>query len=481
MKHVATSLHRGAIHRADLEAVPTRPLERQEAPALKVGIGPSGKAPVDEAKGTVELAQDLAAATAALGGLSKSLDALLAAAPRGFSPASLDPAAVALGLAELLIASGETPTALLGRLSQAAAKLSQSAEAQGQLSDAPAAQALGALQAALRSKLSASSTAALSPPEAEPSTALKAAVTQIVSLLGAPTGAALLDLHLEAFISALSQKSAPGVNRPAGANAALNAYVVDGSVGAPGALALEALKTASLFSVRMEGPKADDSLVAAGVAIARGVPSLYVVPERKQLPWFLREADQTYPGTVKILEQPSAGAIEQQLRAEKQALFGARAALPPASGEPTTFIGCLMSGLSESQYTEGRSHLMAIDEALRTQLGAKKTHCEGIMVASTNSFGTPKESLAMDVEAIRNSDRCVFYLFDGEPRPSGMWVEAGVALGLEKPCTFLVPSEDALPPCLKAGARPEQIRVVVYESHDALKAGLGSDAQAWIG
>lgn len=96
-----------------------------------------------------------------------------------------------------------------------------------------------------------------------------------------------------------------------------------------------------------------------------------------------------------------------------------------------------MSGLSESQYTEGRSHLMAIDEALRTQLGAKKTHCEGIMVASTNSFGTPKESLAMDVEAIRNSNRSVFYLFDGEPRPSGMWVEAGVALGLEKPCTFL--------------------------------------------
>lgn len=463
MKNVSTGLESAAIRRAEaLQVVQTRPVELKEAPALKVGIGPSGKAPVDEAKGTVELAQDLAAANAALGGLSKSLDALIAGAPLGSSPISFDAAAVARGLAELLVASGETPTALLGRLSQAAAKLSQSAEAQGQLGDAPGAQALGALQAALRSKLSAASAAALSPPEAEPSSALSAAVTQILSLLGAPTGAALLDLHLEAFISALSQK---------------NAYVVDGSVGTPGALPLEALKTADLFSVCMQGPKADDSLVAAGVAIARGVPSLYVVPERKQLPWFLREADQTYPGTVKILEQPTV----EQLRAEKQALFGARPAPPPTSGEPTTFIGCLMSGLSEAQYTEGRSHLMAIDEALRTQLGAKKTHCEGIMVASTNSFGTPKESLAMDVEAIRNSDRCVFYLYDGEPRPSGMWVEAGVALGLEKPCTFLVPSEDALPPCLKAGARPEHVRVVVYESHAALQSGLGSDAQAWIG
>lgn len=468
------TLRTGAIQATRLTQLgPINPAPAPVKPEQSVGMGPTGRAPVDGAKGKVELSQDLAAATAALGGLSKSVAALLQLASPGANPNSLDPAAIAYGLAELLVNAGEAPTGLIGRLQQATTKLALSEEAQA-LGAAPAREALEAQKNALRAKLSAASSAALSPPEAEPSPALQGAVAELLSALGAPGGAALLQLHLDALLSAIG-----GVNSPAGA--ILNAYVVDGSVGTPGALPLDSMKTASHFSVRMESPKADDSLVAAGVAIARGIPSVYVVPERKHLPWFLREADQTYPGTVKIIEEPNAAAVEGRLRAEKEGLFGARAALPPQSGEPTTFIGCLMSGLSEEQYTEGRSHLMAIDEALRTQLGAEKTHCEGIMVASTNSFGTPKESLAMDVEAIRNSDRCVFYLYDGAPRPSGMWVEAGVALGLEKPCTFLVPSEDALPPCLKSGARPEHVRVVVYPSHDALKAGLSSDAQAWIG
>jgi nucleoside 2-deoxyribosyltransferase len=151
------------------------------------------------------------------------------------------------------------------------------------------------------------------------------------------------------------------------------------------------------------------------------------------------------------------------------------------SGSVDTFIGCLMSGLSEAQYAEGRSHLLAIDAALKDKLGATKNHCEGIMVASTSSFGTPKESLAMDVEAIRAADRCVFYLYDGQPRPSGMWVEAGVAIGLKKPCTFLVPSKDALPPSLRSEELPKGVKVVVYQDHAALLEGLKSTPSTLLG
>jgi len=276
-----------------------------------------------------------------------------------------------------------------------------------------------------------------------------------------------VDQHLATLISAVGTT---------------NTYVVDGEVAKPGKLDLDAIGHASFFSLLLDGAKADDALVAAGVAIAHGVPSLYIVPQNKQLPWFLREADQTYPGTVRIIEEPIGSSLKKTLRDDKNALFGApkpQPSLPAAASE--TFIGCLMSGLSEAQYTEGRGHLQAIDQAMREKLGAAKTHCEGIMVASTTSFGSPKESLEMDVEAVRRADKCVFYLYDPQPRPSGMWVEAGVALGFGKPCTFLVPSEDALPPCLRAGNRPDNVKVVTYADHAALVAGLAKDPAALIG
>lgn len=262
---------------------------------------------------------------------------------------------------------------------------------------------------------------------------------------------------------------------------AKNAAVVDGKIQESGQLDVDAIKKASRFSLVLDNPKADDTLLAAGIAIANGVPSLYVVPERKSLPWFLREADQTYPGTVHILEEPIPAAAKKAIKQGGEQLYGTRAEAGPIGASVDTFIGCLMSGLTETQYAEGRSHLMAIDSALKDKLGASKNHCEGIMVASTNSFGTPKESLAMDVEAIRAADRCVFYLYDGQPRPSGMWVEAGVAIGLDKPCTFLVPSRDALPPALRGEELPKGVQVVVYSDHAALLAGLESKPAGLLG
>lgn len=149
-----------------LVSLPSQPTKAHHAPSLVVGLGPSPKAPVEGAKGTAE---DLAAATAALGGLSKALDALLAAAPVGPRAASLDPEAVALGLAELLLNSGETATAIIGRLTQAADKLELSSTA---LPD----------RSSLLAKLGAAARATPTPPEAEPPAALKKAVARLLEL-----------------------------------------------------------------------------------------------------------------------------------------------------------------------------------------------------------------------------------------------------------------------------------------------------------
>ena len=229
---------------------------------------------------------------------------------------------------------------------------------------------------------------------------------------------------------------------------------------------LQGLRQADFFSMQLQGAKAEDALLAAGAALVLGTPSVYVVEDRKQLPWFLREADTSFPQQVKVLkpsevvgELPLAAAT---LKAEAPRLEGR---LPQPAD---SFIGCLMSGLSEEQYQQGGSHLRAIAQSMKDYGAVQSPFCEGIAVKSTSSFGTPAHSLLMDLEAVQNSRHCVFYVFDKQSRPSGMWVELGAALALEKPSVLLTPSLEALPPVLRKQPWPENLRVVVYDSHDEL-------------
>lgn len=219
-------------------------------------------------------------------------------------------------------------------------------------------------------------------------------------------------------------------------------------------------KGESLFAMHLDKPRAADALVAAGAALAQGVPSLYLVPDRSQLPWFLREADLVYPGQVAILEGPRPLGLEAAVHL-----------LEPRSHQGSekrvdTFIGCLMSGLTPEQYAEGQEHLRAIDRAL----GGEHNFCEGLAVASTDSFDRPRDSLAMDMEALQASRSCVFYQYDASHRPSGMWVELGAALALDKPCLLLTPDLGSIPPCLRQGAPNLTIRC--YDSHEELLASL---------
>lgn len=228
--------------------------------------------------------------------------------------------------------------------------------------------------------------------------------------------------------------------------------------------------------MQLHGAQAEDALLAAGAALVIGTPSLYVVEDRKQLPWFLREADLSFPQQVKVLkpsqmaeEWPGAAA---QLRAARPHLEGR------LSEATDSFIGCLMSGLSEEQYQLGRSHLFAIAESMKACSGVESPFCEGLAVKNTQSFGTPAHSLLMDLEAVQQSKHCVFYVFDRKSRPSGMWVELGAALALEKPSVLLTPSLGALPPVLQRPPWPENLRVVVYDSHEGLIQQLQDPARA---
>lgn len=238
------------------------------------------------------------------------------------------------------------------------------------------------------------------------------------------------------------------------------------------ALDLAPFSWAEGFTMRLASPAADDALVAAGVALAFGRPSIYLVNERKDLPWFLREADQSYPGQVAIIEgaDPLA-ALEAHPPALRAGLSSRDLREPKCEG----FIGCIMSGLTDLQLAEGRAHLLAIEEALRRSFGCRTSFCEGIRPRAEFSNDHPKNALVRDVAAVRNSRRCVFYVYDRHPRPSGMWVEAGVALALDRPTAFLVPDLAALPPSLRRAYPTGNARVQVFGSHAELLEALRKD------
>lgn len=215
--------------------------------------------------------------------------------------------------------------------------------------------------------------------------------------------------------------------------------------------------------VHLEKPGAEDALIAAGMALALQKPTILIAPERKQLPWFLQEADLSYPSQVLVTTgAPEAEAV-QALRADN---VGA------GTQHFDTFIGCLMSGLSKEQYAEGRSHLLNLHETLRERLGSPNNFCEGINVGSSDSFGTPKESLVADLAAVKNAEQCVFYQYDNSSRPSGMWVELGAALAWGKPCTLLAPDLQGVPPAVREGI--PHLKVIQYGTHEQMLQRLKS-------
>lgn len=240
--------------------------------------------------------------------------------------------------------------------------------------------------------------------------------------------------------------------------------------------ALDQVRRADYLTMELNGARAEDALLAAGAAMALGKPSLYVAKDRKELPWFLQEADQAFPGLVTILTD------KRQESDLVEALSTLKASPLPATNlvkQPVdSFIGCLMSKLTPEQYAEGRIHLQAISDSMKRYGGQNDPYCEGLLVKSTNSFDTPAHALQLDMEALAKAKECVFYLYDGNSRPSGMWIELGAALAWEKPSLVLAPSLEALPPCLRGDQRPANVKVVLYDGHSQLLQGLTDPGQA---
>jgi hypothetical protein len=257
----------------------------------------------------------------------------------------------------------------------------------------------------------------------------------------------------------------PAIQRQLAAGLPPCAFFLDGQLGQ--GLPLKDLKTTRLFTMFLSGAGAEDALLAAGAALAYGVPSCYVVFDRKELPWFTREAEQTYPGLVTVLEGDRVVALQAFGPTRILPLHPRKLRSEPVLTKVDTFVGCEMSGLTEEQYADGRHQLQLINTALAAT-GRWQNFCEGINVSSASAFGTPHASLGVDLEEVRRARSCVFYAYDDVSRRSGMWVELGAALAWKKPCTLLVPGLAGLPPVLRGKLLPPTLKIATYTTHEAL-------------
>ncbi|MBX3165931.1 MAG: hypothetical protein KF760_00910 [Candidatus Eremiobacteraeota bacterium] len=247
-----------------------------------------------------------------------------------------------------------------------------------------------------------------------------------------------------------------------------NRFWLDG-VEAEEGFSLEQVAGCQWLAVQLDHPQADDGLLAAGVALALNKPSVYLVMGREQLPYFLRQADKVRPGQVLI-----PGPSEQNV-----AFRSLQAPLASLDRPVDSFIGSLMSNLNNFEYGEAQLHLQAIRDALLRVGGRRAPYCEALNVARPADFDSPAKALAQDLAALKKAENCVFYLYDGKSRPSGMWVEVGAALAWNKPSILLTPSLEALPPALRLPQR--NLRVVVYQTRQHLIHQLqGDDARALV-
>jgi len=76
-------------------------------------------------------------------------------------------------------------------------------------------------------------------------------------------------------------------------------------------------------------------------------------------------------------------------------------------------------------------------------------YCGALQVAGRDDFDSPAFALTDNVDALRKSRNFLLWVDMPLSKPSSVWVEAGMALAMGKPCTYLVRSPEVLPYILK--------------------------------
>lgn len=119
------------------------------------------------------------------------------------------------------------------------------------------------------------------------------------------------------------------------------------------------------------------------------------------------------------------------------------------TGSYDVFLALPMASTEdELKYQAVRAEARNLVSALEAQCGYS-VYCGVLSVATRTDFDSPGFALEENVPALANCRRFVLWVPELITRPSSIWVEAGMALALGKPSTYLVPSPEVLPYILR--------------------------------
>ncbi|MCE1175044.1 MAG: hypothetical protein LWW77_10615 [Propionibacteriales bacterium] len=141
---------------------------------------------------------------------------------------------------------------------------------------------------------------------------------------------------------------------------------------------------------------------------------------------------------------------------------------PNSSGLWDVFLALPMASTDDdAAFSQIQHEARALVQALQERCDFT-VYCGALQVAGRDDFDSPAFALADNIEALRKSSNFLLWVDRPLTKPSSVWVEAGIALALGKPCVYLVKEPETLPYILRQAA-------------DAKVGALGSVRCEWVG
>ncbi|EHB44067.1 hypothetical protein MycrhDRAFT_6962 [Mycolicibacterium rhodesiae JS60] len=159
----------------------------------------------------------------------------------------------------------------------------------------------------------------------------------------------------------------------------------------------------------------------------------------------------------------SLGTTFVQLVKEREARPRKKAVGKPRRIDYEVFLAAPMAAAG-NRYDEIRQHVMDVQAVLASYADCT-VYCAANDIARAADFDTQKVAYETNWEAIQACRQFVAFLPVPVPlkrTPSSVWVEAGMALAREMPCTFFVPTHDDLPYVLQRALEKRAIDVYFH-------------------
>ncbi|HKG40494.1 MAG TPA: helix-turn-helix transcriptional regulator [Conexibacter sp.] len=144
--------------------------------------------------------------------------------------------------------------------------------------------------------------------------------------------------------------------------------------------------------------------------------------------------------------------------------------------EYDVFVASPMASAAEDDgYGAERGTALEVVDALQHYCGFHRVYYAGTTIESRESFESPTLSLELNASALRDSRYFMLLALNPPVKPSGVYVEAGMALAMGKPSVYFVRASKQLPWMLQTIGehRSRLLPRVSIEPVESMRAAVG--------